>query len=91
MPTHYVLSRSFTDIDKLSRVFEITPILGCIVTEARDSELALKINPQIILSTDPENAAAYLFTEYGFPSVIIREAEGLQAVYADGRREEIAI
>ncbi len=91
VPVHYSLSRGFKAIDKLERVFAITPILCCIVTDPHDTPFALKLNPAVIQSS-ADNAdllADMLGDRYGLPAVVIGEADGLEAVYADGRREKL--
>lgn len=94
-PLYYVLSRTFPpeDIPKLERIFAVTPILGCLITQAADSLLAQKLDfaESITLVAKHEQWVKKLFDQYHLPALVIGEADGLEAVYPDGRKEKVIL
>lgn len=90
-PIHYILSRSFKNPEKLDRIFAITPVLCCVVSDPHDTGLAMRIHPAVI-QIEAESAelwADLLANRYGQPVVVIGDADGLEAVYVDGRKEKV--
>lgn len=86
IPAFYILSRklSLDEVDPIMRALGITPVWCSIVSDPRDSELAISFAPQVLRSENDTVAielARRISREQNQPVLVIGEADLLDAVY----------
>jgi len=95
MPTYYVVSRTLTNDQAVCVLdaLKITPVFCSIISDPVDVSLALSLSNELI-RTDSSEAAFSTARNIGSksprPPLVVGEADLLEAVYADGRREKVA-
>jgi hypothetical protein len=95
-PAVYVLSRhiALDDTDDAVRMLGFTPLNKIFIHDDRDLALACVFLPaQEILKTrsqaDSVELAQAVYAETGEPSLVVGDAELLDAIWPDGRREAL--
>lgn len=91
-PAYYVLGRNVRDVDAIQAALRLTPVDTAIVYDALDFDFAASVFATIVRAdTKHEQAAILEFCrKLARPIAILGDAEFLDAVYADGRRESLA-
>src|SRR5690242_20554396 len=89
-PAFYILNRSFPreHVRHAADALSITPITVAIVSDPADVPLALELTPSVLRACCEEEAlemAMTIGTENR--ALVVGEADVLDAVYSDGRRE----
>lgn len=86
LPEYYVVSRHMQDADCILHALRLTPIDIAIVTNVLDYDYATQLCNAVILTDDAEKTRLSLNRRV----LILGEADFIDAVYADGRRESLA-
>jgi hypothetical protein len=95
VPSFYVVNRTlpkeqaFMVIHALS----ITPVQCAIISDPLDCNLAIELSPSVVRAATDKDAlalAALLAEDSKRPVLVVGEADFLDAVYKDGKREAIA-
>jgi hypothetical protein len=92
VPVYYIVKRSLNDkeVVLINGVLEITPIYAAIIVDAHDWELANRLSNEVIYQSTMERALT-LAKDLDYPSIVLGDAEFLDAVYEDGFREAVNI
>jgi hypothetical protein len=95
VPLYYVVNRylPLEEAGAVMSALRITPVHAAIVSDHRDAQLGLQLAPHLMLAEDEKSAcmfAAKLARESGRPLLVVGEADFLDAVYPDGKREALA-
>ena len=93
-PCYYLCGRVLTDeqCDWVRHVLSFTPVLCAIYWDPYDAELARKLCDETIVVADEPAAhklAIELARQTGFPSLLVGSVPLLEAVYGEGRQEQI--
>lgn len=94
-PLFYVLKRGLSpeQADVAVELLSVTPCQAAVVRDFADTPIALSFAPQIFWANDEVAACEFArkwATETGRPLLVLGEAEFLDAVFPDGRREPLA-
>lgn len=95
VPAYYVVNRSLPKEEAFSvaSALRITPVQCAVISDVLDAELALELAPSVMRAASDKDAlalAALLSKESQRPVLVVGEADFLDGVYLDGRREEVA-
>lgn len=88
IPIYYVLNKSVRDSEGVLATLRMTPIDAAIVTDWLDYDFACQIC-DVVAVTSPDQVTK-IREMLNRPVLLLGEADFLDAVYADGRRESIA-
>jgi hypothetical protein len=95
VPSYYVVSRklekehAFAVIHALS----ITPCQCAVISDVLDASLALELSASVLRAATDKDAlalAVLIAEDSKRPVLVVGEADFLDAVYGDGRREAVA-
>lgn len=87
VPAYYVLGENLRDADSLQEALRMTPVDTAIVSNVLDYDFAQSVFQAVILVSPGREHSTRL--DVGRRVVIFGEAEYLDAVYPDGRRENL--
>lgn len=95
IPVYYVVSRNVSPetVGDIMHCLAITPVACSIITNVLDAQLALSLCDTLLMANSFETAtliASRIHDDTGMPSVVVGEADFIDAVYADGTREALA-
>lgn len=86
VPSYYVVGRA-TDPDTVRSVLRITPCLTAIVSDFKDVSFAQQFaEDTVLLNEDPLQVAELTCR----PCFVVGDGDSIDAIYKDGRRENIA-
>ena len=96
LPTFYILNREcpLEHARYIKDVLSITPIVGAIISDQRDYPLAMMFTDSVLHAETPERAqelAIELVEQDGVLPLVIGQADMLDAIYPDGRKESVAV
>ncbi len=86
VPLYYVVNRHMQDTDCVLYALRLTPVDTAIVSNVMDYDYAARLCQAVILTDEVEKTRVKLNRTV----LIVGEAEFIDAVYADGRRQSLA-
>jgi hypothetical protein len=94
-PIYYIASRKIPPQDAFSiaMALRITPVQCAIISDVLDASLAIELAPSVLRANTDADAmglAHAIANDTKRPTLVVGEAELLDGIYADGRREAIA-
>jgi hypothetical protein len=94
VPIYYVVSRKLPSEEAFMVIhaLSITPCRCAIISDVLDCKLALVMSANILMAATDKDAlglAALMSEEMRAPVLVVGEADFLDAIYADGRREAV--
>jgi hypothetical protein len=95
VPSYYIVSRTL-DGDQAACVIgalNITPVSCAVISDILDVGLAFKLSSEVIRTNTPADAlelAKKIAAQHGRPPIVIGEADLLDAVFADGKKVNVA-
>ena len=94
VPLYYIVKRGLSpeQLEAVMSALSITPCQAVFISNIVDSDLAWKFAPQVInAKTDSEamTQAKHWATDIGRPMLVIGEAEFIDGIFPDGRREPL--
>jgi hypothetical protein len=95
VPLFYVVSRHLPieQVEVVLRIMRITPCFLAVISRVQDAALGLSVAPDVANAASDEDALALakkMAIEIERPVIVVGEADFLDAVWADGRRESLA-
>ena len=95
LPLYYVLNSGFPEehVEEITRVLGIHPIQCAVYFSLNQARLASRLSPHTIRRGNEKEAietALLLAQQSGYPTLVVGTADVLDAVYASGRKEQVA-
>jgi len=95
VPAFYVVNRSLPKEEAfvVATALRITPVQCAVISDVLDASLALELAPSVMRAETDKDALALallLSRESQRPVLVIGEADFLDGIYSNGRREAVA-
>jgi hypothetical protein len=94
-PAYYVLNRNISteEVQAVLNALRITPVICAVISNVMDAELAMVCGSKVITAgseIEAHRVAMQIALDSNWPTLVIGEANLLDAVYADGTKQEVA-